>query len=90
MDTFEPNQKTKRDRTLAGADGKHVDPQKFREHFALEGADWFPERLLAVFLEEGRQGGEGGPVGDKLTLEGFRAGGAWGLRAWGGGGAVCR
>lgn len=53
--------------------GKHVDPQKFLKHFALEGADWFPERLLAVFIEEGKS--TAGSTGDKLTLQGFRGGG---------------
>ncbi|CAN0005323.1 unnamed protein product [Scytosiphon promiscuus] len=58
--------------SLADAGGKHIDPAKFRKHFALEGADWFPERLLAVFLD-----GEQELTGSgerKLTLEGFREG----------------
>lgn len=60
-------------RSLADPGGKHIDPQKFHKHFALEGADWFPERLLALFIEKGKSAA--GSAGDKLTLQGFRDGG---------------
>eukprot|EP00752_Nemacystus_decipiens_P005703 g5161.t1 len=58
--------------SLADETGKHVDPRKFQKHFALEGADWFPERLLALFVERGKSAA--GSAGDKLTLQGFRDG----------------
>eukprot|EP00903_Cladosiphon_okamuranus_P009957 g9446.t1 len=59
--------------SLADAGGKHADPQKFREHFKLEGADWFSERLLALFIE-GQGKSAAGSAADKLTLRGFRDG----------------
>ena len=53
-----------------------MDPAKFKQHFVLEGADWFPERLLAFFLECQKQAVKSD--GKVLTLEGFREGGEGG------------
>lgn len=63
-------------RSLAGEGGRYIDPAKFERHFALEGADWFPKRLLAVFLAAQQQAvGSGSKGGDRVTLDGFRDGG---------------
>ena len=37
-------------RSLADSGGKVVDLAKFEKYFGLEGADWFPQRMLVEFL----------------------------------------
>ena len=62
-------------RSLADSGGKVVSPAKFERHFALDGADWFPRRLYVAFLSAQRML-DGPPEAERLTLEGFREGGA--------------